>query len=99
MKVVFAARANAALKEIGDYIAQDRPRRAASFVAELRTRARQLGDMPRAFPMVPRYAQLGIRRRPYRRYLISYRIEAERILILLIVHGARDYHALLTAEQ
>ncbi len=45
------------------------------------------------------HARPGIRRRPYRRYLIFYRVETDRILSLLIVHGARDYHALLTAEE
>jgi len=51
--------------------------------------------MPRAFPLVPRYERYGIRHRPYRDYLIFCRIEQDRVTIILIVHGARDYDALL----
>jgi plasmid stabilization system protein ParE len=69
--------------------------RARSFVRELQAKAREVGEMPRAFPLVPRYERYGIRHRPYRDYLIFCRIEQDRVTIILIVHGARDYDALL----
>jgi plasmid stabilization system protein ParE len=70
MKIVFSAQAKAALREIALYIARDNKRRAISFVAELRQKALGIGDMPHAFPLVPRYEHHGIRRRPFRNYLI-----------------------------
>lgn len=51
--------------------------------------------MPHAFPLVPRHAASGIRRRPHGRYLIFYRVAAERIDVLHILNGAQDYEDIL----
>jgi plasmid stabilization system protein ParE len=98
VRVVFAKEAEADLEEIGDYIAKDNARRALAFVRELRGRAQDIGSMPRAFPLVPRYEHHAIRRRPFRDYLIFYRVEDDRVSILHILHGARDYETLLFPE-
>lgn len=98
MKVVLTDEALADLESIADHIAQDNPPRARSFVAELLDKARGLADMPEGFPIVPRYAHLGIRRRVYGNYLIFYRVEAQRIVVIHILHGARDYDGLLFPE-
>ena len=95
MKVVFSEAAEADLEEIGDYIAKDSARRAVTFVRELRGRAQELGRMPRAFPLMPRYEHHGIRCRPHGNYLIFYRAEDDRVSIVHVLHGARDYEALL----
>jgi toxin ParE1/3/4 len=55
VRVVFTLRAERDLEEIADFIAQDSPRRAQSFIDELRDRALGLADAPRAFPLVPRF--------------------------------------------
>jgi plasmid stabilization system protein ParE len=98
VRVVFSDQAKADLTEIGDHIAKDSPLRALDFTGELEAKALQIGDMPRAFPLLPRYEHYGIRRRPYRNYLIFYRVENDRISIIHIVHGARDHEALLFPE-
>jgi toxin ParE1/3/4 len=54
-----------------------------------------IGEIPRAFPLVPRYEHYGIGRRPFGAYLIFYRIEDKRVSIVQILHDARDYEALL----
>lgn len=99
MKVVLTDEARADLESIADYIAQDNPARARSFVAELLGKARGLADMPEGFPLVPCYAHLGIRRRVHGNYLIFYRVEAARVVVIHILHGARDYEALLFPEE
>jgi plasmid stabilization system protein ParE len=99
MKVVFSTEAKAGLREIALFIAGDNKARALSFVRELRAKAQQLGDMPRTFPLVPRYEHHGIRRRPFGEYLIFYRVEEDRVAIVHILHGARDYEALLFPEE
>jgi toxin ParE1/3/4 len=48
--------------------------------------------------LVPGYEHHGIRRCPFRDYLIFYRIEDERIDIVHILHDARDYEPLLFPE-
>ena len=99
MKVVLSAEALSDLQQIGDYIAQDNPARARSFVAELLGKAGELADMPRAFPVVPRYSHLGIRRRVHGSYLIFYRFADERVTVIHVLHGARDYEALLFPDE
>ncbi len=98
MKVALSQAARRDLREIALFIARDNKQRAQSFVRELRDKAVQIGDMPRAFPVVPYYEHHDIRRRSYRAYLIFYRIEHDRINIVRILHGARDYQTLLFAE-
>lgn len=95
MIVSFTAAAEADLETIADFIARDNPVRAVSFVAEIVDRCHGLADAPQGFPLVPRYERSGIRRRPYGAYLVFYRIEAERIEVLRILNGARDYEAIL----
>jgi plasmid stabilization system protein ParE len=99
VKVVLTAEALGDLERIGDYIAQDSPVRAASFVRELVAKAREIGDTPQGFQLVPRYAHLNIRRRAYGNYLIFYRIETDRVTIIHLLHGARDYEALLFPDD
>jgi plasmid stabilization system protein ParE len=95
VKVVLSAAARLELEQIGDFIARDNPARARSFVAEIRAACLALGETPRAFPLVPRYERFGIRRRPFGNYLILYRVEQDRVSIVHVLHGARDYEGLL----
>lgn len=62
---------------------------------ELRERCYELADLPRAYPLVPRYEHRGIRRRLFGDYLILYRVADRKIEIVRILHGARDYEAIL----
>jgi toxin ParE1/3/4 len=99
VRVVLSAEARANLVAIEEYIAGDNPTRAQSFVSELRTRIKQIGRYPRSSAVVPGYESRGIRRRPYRNYLIFYRIESSRVVIIAVIHGARDYDPLLDADE
>jgi len=95
MIVQFSHEAERDLEQIADYIARDNPRRALSFVQELRVSCEDLASMPNGFPLVPRYEQHGIRRRVHGNYLIFYRVEAEQAVIVHVLHGATDYAAIL----
>jgi plasmid stabilization system protein ParE len=86
--------AEADLERIGDYIAQDNPQRALTFIDELREKCMTLGEFPFAFPLVPRYERFGVRRRVQASYLIFYTVEAD-ILVLHVLHGALDYEPIL----
>jgi toxin ParE1/3/4 len=48
--VAFSPRAVIDLREIGDWIAKDKPGRALTFVAELREHALKIGRAPASFP-------------------------------------------------
>ena len=62
MIVCLTAEAENDLEQIGDYIAQDNPKRALSFVLALRDKCLSLADAPYGFPLVTRYEHHGIRR-------------------------------------
>jgi len=91
MIVHLTAEAERDLEQIGDYIAQDNPERALSFVLELRDKCLNLADTPYGFPVVPRYERYGIRRRVHGNYLIFYRIDGDQVAVVHILHGAREF--------
>jgi plasmid stabilization system protein ParE len=95
MIVVITDAAEVDLERIGDAIAQDNPRRAVSFVRELRQRCEQLADVPKAFPLVSRHEQTGVRRCVHGNYLIFYRVDLETVQVIHVLHGAMDYEPLL----
>lgn len=95
MKVRFTTEAKADLRQIGDYIAKDNPPRALSLVDQLEQKCLTIATSPKAFPLVPRYEHHGIRRRVHGSYLIFYRVEAEQVVIVHVLHGATDYAAVL----
>jgi len=95
MIVHLSAEAEYDLETIGDYIARDNPERALSFLYELRSKCLGLADMPERFPLVPRYEATGVRRRVHGDYLIFFRVEAEKVVIIHILHGAQNYSTIL----
>lgn len=98
MRVIWSPEAEIDLDQVGDYIAMGNPTRAATFVREIITAGEAIGDMPRAFALVPRLEHRGIRHRVHGRYLILYRVEGEEVEILRVTHGARDYVRALFAD-
>ena len=98
MKVIITEAAYDDLLRIGRYIKHDNPRRAESFVAELHERCQRLGDMPRAWPLLPNWEDHGVRRRVYGSYLIFYKIGSDAVEVLHILHGATDYEKVLFPE-
>ena len=99
MIVTITRGATADLEAIGDYISQDNSERAVSFVDEIVDRCRRLGGAPNAYAVVPRLAHLGIRKRTFRNYLIFYRVLADRVEIVHVLNAARDYEAILLADN
>lgn len=99
MKVFLSHAARQELAEISDWIARDNPERAESFSLELLDRALALGDYPSAYPVLEAFQHRGIRRRGHGDYLILYRILAETVEVVHIVHGARDVSAVLAADE
>jgi plasmid stabilization system protein ParE len=95
VKVSFAVEARNDLRDISDVIATDSPRRAITFARDLVAAAKTIADTPLGYPQVPGYEAQGLRRRVFGPYLIFYRIEDERVDVLRILHGARDYDRIL----
>jgi toxin ParE1/3/4 len=97
--VVITAEAESDLEQITTYIAEQSIEIAFNIAQELREKCESLADAPRGYPLVPRHEHLGIRRRPFGNYLIFYRVGADTIEVVHILHGARDYERLLFPEE
>ncbi len=82
------------LESIGDFIAADNPARAISFLAELRKTCASLAEYPNRFPIVPRFERYDIRKCSHGRYLIYYRVRADTIEVIRILHSAMDTDAI-----
>lgn len=91
MKVIFSPAARDDLMEIAEYIAQDNPLRAMSFIDELDSRCDALGNAPGIGTQRPELGQ-GICGFPHGRYMIFYRAANSVLRIERIMHGARDIY-------
>lgn len=95
MKLVITDAARADLVDIADWIARDNPRCGISFIDELEAICRRISAAPLSHALVPGWEERGIRRAIHGNYLIFYRVDARQIVIIHILHGARDYEAIL----
>ena len=89
MQYRFSRRAERDIEEIGDYIARDNPRRAVTFVEELRDRCAQIVQFPYGAPSRPRLGR-GVRCAIFGRYLIFYLVRGRLVEIRRVLHSARN---------
>lgn len=85
------------LSEIRRYIAQDNPERAKTFVLEIRDHCRRLADHPKLHP-VARNLDDTARKAVHGNYLIFYDEVEEGIIVLRVLHSARDVASLVLRE-
>jgi toxin ParE1/3/4 len=91
--VVWSARALADLEAVGNYIARDSPKAAASWVGKVLTLAERAAAVPLAGRRVPELARDDIREVLLRNYRIVYRVAARRIEVLSVFEGHRLFPA------
>jgi toxin ParE1/3/4 len=89
MRLQFSPAAQADLLDIALYIAADDPARALRFVDELEAACDVLVDHPFAGVARPEIGE-ELRSKPYRRYMIYYRVLGDVVRIERFLHGARD---------
>jgi toxin ParE1/3/4 len=99
MRLVLTDAAIADLLSIADWIAQDSPGRALSFVQELKTACFSIVDFPESHPIVPRYSEFNVRRKVHGSYLIFYQVMNGVIAVVHILHGAQDYETILFPQN
>jgi addiction module RelE/StbE family toxin len=89
VKVTLTARARRDLDEIGDYMADESPKRAEAFVEALTQRCLSLTENPeRGQRIGARMSDL--RRLTHGRYLVIYAVRTDSVVIERVLHGARD---------
>lgn len=78
------------LQAIHDYIARDSKRNALRFVDRITSKSQSIGRWPEAGSIVPEHDSPEIREVFEKSYRIIYRILADRIDVVAVIHGARQ---------
>ena len=98
MRLAFTPLAEQDLEAIADYIAADNPVRALSFVRELRTQCQRITLNPPGYRLRPELGE-SIRSCAHGHYAIFFEATHEEVLIVRILHGARDLPAVFRTEE
>jgi len=91
--LVISPAARRDLRGIALYIAEENPRRAESFVGELRAKMDEIALRPLSFPAHDELSK-GLRSAVHGRYRILFRDLADHVRITRVLHGARDFDGL-----
>ncbi|MEK7242318.1 MAG: type II toxin-antitoxin system RelE/ParE family toxin [Planctomycetota bacterium] len=90
MKIEWTEPALSDLEGIRDYIKKDSEYYATRFVERIIKAVETLEKFPKMGRNVPEAEEENIRELLFYNYRVMYRVETKRILILAIVHGARN---------
>ena len=97
MRLLITPLAAQDLEEIGDYIAQDNPARAESFVTDLQSHCEKICFNPEGYR---RRSELSdnLRSCAHGNYVIFFEATQEQVTIIRILHGSRDIPHVLAPE-
>jgi toxin ParE1/3/4 len=98
MRLVIADEARDDLVLIGERIARDNPRRSVAFIDEIEAHCERISATPLTHPILPGREATRLRRAVHGNYLIFYRIDPDHVVVIRVLHGARDYDAILFPE-
>ena len=98
MRVEFSSFVEGDLDAVADYIAQDNPTRAVSFLREIAAQIHTIGQNPLLYQLRPEIGE-GARMAIVGRYVILFRTMAEAVRIERVVYGGRDLLALFQQEK
>jgi len=90
MKIEWTQPALLDLESIRDYISRDSEYYAARFIEKIIEAVEGLENFPNIGRSVPEAEDETIREILLHNYRIMYRVETDRVLVLTVVHGARD---------
>lgn len=90
MKIQWTEPALSDLENIRDYISRDSEYYAARFIERIIEAVEGLEKLPKMGRSVPEAEEESIREVLLHNYRIIYRVETDRIVVLTIIHGARD---------
>ncbi|MBV8198995.1 MAG: type II toxin-antitoxin system RelE/ParE family toxin [Acidobacteria bacterium] len=83
---------------MADYIANDSPGYAASFIQRIREQARSLDEFAMRGRVVPEIGDHRVRELLIGNYRLIFEIHERTVYILGVIHGARDLAALWKLE-
>ncbi len=91
MKVIWSDQAKEQLEAIFNFASRTSELYAQRLINRLVARADVLGDFPEMGRINPKLQELAVRELSEAPYRIFYRIEREKVEIIGVVHGARDF--------
>jgi len=86
------------LVEIGDFIAKDSVVYAVSVVERLVSAAEAIPSSPLVGRVVPEYGRYDLRELIIGSYRLVYLVRADEVVVVRVVHGARDFRRALGRE-
>ncbi|MBI5047595.1 MAG: type II toxin-antitoxin system RelE/ParE family toxin [Deltaproteobacteria bacterium] len=98
-KVIWSYEATKDLDALAEYIARDSSFYAAAFTQEILDASRTLNELSERGRVVPELDEDNIRELFIREYRLIYSIERPHVVILALVHGARDLKVLWEKEN
>lgn len=98
MRIEFSRFVEGDLAAIGDYIAQDSPTRAVSFIQEIGTHIRRIGRNPLLYQLRPEIGEAA-RMAIVGRHVILFRVVGNVVRIERVVYGGRNLLTVLPNEQ
>jgi toxin ParE1/3/4 len=98
LRLVWARPALDDLAGIRTFIARDDPAIADDFVRRLRRAAERLRSFPESGASRDDI-RATLRSIPFERYVLFYRLEQDRLLVLRVLHSARDVSAIFDQDQ
>lgn len=87
------------LEALAEYIGKDSPYYAAAFVKKILEASRVIQPFSVCGRVVPEVGSRNIREIFVKSYRLIYKIEETRIVVLALVHGARDLNELWERED
>jgi toxin ParE1/3/4 len=90
MKIEWTESAIADLESIHNYIEKDSNYYASRFIGRIIQAVERLMDSPEMGRRVPEVEEENIRELLFQNYRIMYRVAPQNILVLAVIHGARD---------
>lgn len=98
MQLEFRPQAERDLESIGDYIAQDNPRRALTFLRELRVQCHKILLAPQGCRLRPELGE-GIRSCAHGNYVIFFTESDRSVTVIRVLHGAMDIETKFVGKE
>jgi len=90
MRVEWSHHARDDLDDLVDYISRDSVLYGRRFGERVVLATKRLSQFPASGRMIPEADDLSLREIVVQGYRVMYRLEADRVLILAVMHGSRD---------
>jgi toxin ParE1/3/4 len=97
-RLAYTPQSRGDLNDIGLYIAKDNPRRAVSYVRELRAQCRKITQAPQAYRPRTELGK-GMRSCTHGNYVVLFYEEPGLVRIIRVLHGAMDIKAQFTEKN